>query len=250
MDWPFIKFYFRDWQSDTELRMCSLESRGFWLECMGIMNCAKRRGYLESPNGQKLSEKHIALLAGTNEETVKRCMAELLEHGVPDVEPNTGKWICRRMVKDTLRSRIAIESGKKGGNPALKKGREFDVSADLESCIKSFKFTKERERAIELWINHAKEQGKHYRVTSLRTLLIEWQDKSDEEFARAVQASVAANAKNIFEPDDKREEAERPEDKRYPDCPAGVVPMEFGGDYIRPGNKTDERIYNQKMGLV
>lgn len=42
----------------------------------------------------------------------------------------------------------------------------------------------------------------------------------------------------------------KPTEKGYPGCPSGVVPYEFGGNYVRPGNETDERIRREKMGLV
>ena len=46
-----------------------------------------------------------------------------------------------------------------------------------------------------------------------------------------------------------RESGLKPERKSYPDCPAGLVPYEYGGDYFRPGNEVDERLFKKKMGL-
>jgi uncharacterized phage protein (TIGR02220 family) len=122
MNWPFIKFYPRDWQADPELRMCSLESRGFWIECLCIMHSAKRRGYLETPQGQPLTDDHTARLMATFKGDLLRCKEELLLHGVPSVEDGTGVWYCRRMVKETQKAEKCSESGRRGGgNPNINK---------------------------------------------------------------------------------------------------------------------------------
>jgi len=119
MEFPFLKFYVRDWQADAELRMCSLESKGFWLECLCIMHHAKRRGYMESPQGHPLTDEQTARLIGTFKGDVKRCKEELLLHGVPSVEEETGIWYCRRMVKDTAKSIKCSKAGRKGGGSPL-----------------------------------------------------------------------------------------------------------------------------------
>ena len=122
MNWPFIKFYPRDWQADPELRMCSLESRGFWMECLCIMHSAKRRGYLETPQGQPLTDDHTARLMATFKGDLYRCKEELLLHGVPSVDEETGIWYCRRMVKETQKAEKCSESGRRGGgNPNINK---------------------------------------------------------------------------------------------------------------------------------
>jgi len=120
MKWPFMKFYTRDWQSDPELRMCSLESRGYWFECLCIMHTAKRRGYLETPNGHPLSDGQTARLMATFKGDVLRCKDELLENGVPSVEDESGVWYCRRMVKETRKAeKCSIAAKRGGGNPNL-----------------------------------------------------------------------------------------------------------------------------------
>ena len=128
MNWPFIKFYPRDWQADPELRMCSLEARGFWLECLCIMHSAQRRGFLESPKGHKLDDEQLARLTCTFKGDVYRCKSELLKHGVPSICEETGVWYCRRMVRETKKSEKCSQAGKYGGgNPDVtisKKNKE------------------------------------------------------------------------------------------------------------------------------
>ena len=125
MKWPFLKFYTRDWQSDFELRMCSLEARGFWFECLCIMHSAKRRGYMETPQGQPLTDEQTARLIGTFKQDVLTLRNELKEHGVPSFEEETGIMYCRRMVKDTEKAEKFSKLGKiGGGNPNLKKNKD------------------------------------------------------------------------------------------------------------------------------
>lgn len=125
MKWPFLKFYTRDWQSDFELRMCSLEARGFWFECLCIMHNAKRRGFMETPQGAPLSDDQAARLIGTSKGDVERLRGELLEHGVPSVDDDSGVMYCRRMIKDTQKAEKCSAAGKKnGGSPLLRKNKE------------------------------------------------------------------------------------------------------------------------------
>ena len=116
---PYIRFYVRDWQSDSELRMCSLEARGFWFECLCLMHNAARRGFLESPNGQKYSDDDLARLMATFKGDVYRCKQELLKHSVPSVEEKTGVWYCRRMVKEKEKADKCAAAGKRGGGSPL-----------------------------------------------------------------------------------------------------------------------------------
>ena len=121
MKWPFLKFYVRDWQSDFELRMCSLEARGYWFECLCIMHSARRRGYMETPQGVALTDDQTSRLMGTSKGDLLRCVNELTLHGVPSFEDGTGIMYCRRMVKDTQKAEKCSVAGKRyGGNPLLK----------------------------------------------------------------------------------------------------------------------------------
>ena len=138
MNLPFIKFYPRDWQADPELRMCSLESRGLWVELLCVMHSAKRRGFLETPQGQPLTDEQTSRLIGAFKDDLYRCKLELLEHGVPSVEDETGIWYCRRMVKETAKAEKCSASGKKGGgNPSLYKeiNKEEEKKPEARSHI-------------------------------------------------------------------------------------------------------------------
>ncbi len=132
MKLPFLKFFVRDWQADPELRMCSLEARGFWLECLCIMHTAKRRGYLETPTGAGLNDDETSRLIGTFKGDVLRCKEELLRHGVPSVEEESGVWYCRRMVKDSIKSAKCSAAGKRGGgNPSYSKKEKPEARSHI-----------------------------------------------------------------------------------------------------------------------
>ena len=121
MKWPFMKFYPRDWQADPELRMCSMEARGLWLECLCVMHSAKRRGYMETPQGLALTDDQTARLIGIFKGDLIRCKDELILHGVPSFEDETGIMYCRRMVKETAKAEKCSAAGRKGGgNPSYK----------------------------------------------------------------------------------------------------------------------------------
>jgi len=92
-----------------------------WIEMICIMTSAKRRGYLESPQGSPLNDEQLIRLIGTSKDTLYGCRKELLEAGVPSIEDETGIIYCRRMVKDDWKSKKCSQAAKTGGgNPALK----------------------------------------------------------------------------------------------------------------------------------
>lgn len=68
-DWWF-KFDFKLWRTDSKLRRCSLETRGFWLECI----CAMRESDSFELHG---SYEELGWLIGCSPEVVARCALEL-----------------------------------------------------------------------------------------------------------------------------------------------------------------------------
>ena len=120
MKMPFIKFYVRDWMGDPQLRMCSIAARGLWFEMICLMHGAKRCGFLETQAGKPLTDDETSRLTGTFKGDLYTLKQELLDHGVPSVEENTGIWYCRRMVKEEQKRNKCSLAGKAGGgNPAL-----------------------------------------------------------------------------------------------------------------------------------
>ena len=140
MKLPFMKFFPRDWQADTNLRMCSLEARGLWFEMLCIMAQSTRYGYLVNGDGKTpIADDSLTRLIGCSKDDLYRARSELLEHGVPSLELETNAWFNRRMVREDHKRGLCAEAGKSGGgNPALKKHSRTpdDQNPDSRSHIR------------------------------------------------------------------------------------------------------------------
>ena len=115
---PWMKFFPTDWRGDQALRICSLEARGLWIECLCLMHEADPYGYL-TINGRALDAGHLAKLTGMAEARIGELMAELEAAGVFS-RNRQGTVYSRRMIRDARRLRAARANGRKGGNPKLK----------------------------------------------------------------------------------------------------------------------------------
>lgn len=116
----WMKFYPADWQSDIELRSCSLAARGLWVELICIMQKADPRGYL-LVNGKKPTMALLAVLCGCSERDVSRYVAELEDAGVFSRDGG-GVIYSRRILRDIEKAATDKANGAKGGNPNLKGG--------------------------------------------------------------------------------------------------------------------------------
>ena len=119
MKYPYIKFYFRDWQANIELQTCSITARGVWIEMMCIMAQSERFGYLER-SGKAMDVENISRLIRVDIPTLNPAIAELERAGVFSRCDKTGAIYSRRMVKDNETAGKFAEFGKRGGNPSLK----------------------------------------------------------------------------------------------------------------------------------
>lgn len=113
---PAFYFYPADWI--RTLAPCSLRSRGLWADCLCHMHFARRRGYLEHPNGNAISEAELARMTGASLHEVQRCLVELERCGIFSRD-ESGVIFNRRMVRDTEISLKRKAAGKAGGNPLL-----------------------------------------------------------------------------------------------------------------------------------
>jgi hypothetical protein len=119
MKMPYCKFFPRDWLSDLKLRGCCLAARGLWADMLCLMAQSDRRGHLEV-GGKPMRSDDLARRIGERPGEVKRLLAELKAAGVFSRE--RGVIYSRRMVDDEKKRVEGQESGKRGGNPALKSG--------------------------------------------------------------------------------------------------------------------------------
>jgi len=117
---------------------------------------------------------------------------------------------------------------------------------DLSSVILKANLSPDRAASLDLWLQHKKEIGKSYKSTGLKSLIKKWADKSDAEFRAAVESSSSNGYEGLFEPKNNGRDL-LPSEKSYPNCPAGMVPYEFGGKFKRPGNAADEAAFRKAV---
>lgn len=99
------KFYWKDWQTDKKLRMCSIGARGLWMEMLCIMHDSEPFGHLTMDNGQPMSDLQLAILANVPVDLVEDLIPELLKKGVCSKDEN-GVLYCRRMIVEKQRSDV------------------------------------------------------------------------------------------------------------------------------------------------
>lgn len=117
---PWMKFYPSDWRADPALRMCSIAARGLWIEMLCVMHEAVPYGSLRV-NGNPVSDRQIAVLAGADIAETAEWLAELERAGVFSRDED-GVIVSRRMQRDKAKSDADKENGKRGGNPNLRDG--------------------------------------------------------------------------------------------------------------------------------
>jgi len=196
MKLPFIKFYPRDWQADSNLRMCSLEARGLWFEMLCIMAQAPRYGYLTNGDGRTpLSDDALTRLIGCSKDDLYRCRMELDAAGVPGVDEETGAWYNRRMIRDDHKRAICSKAGRDGGgNPALSKTvQNPDIQIpdtrnhiSIKATIKGDLY---RSDFDAFWKAYPRKVGK-------KAALAAWMKAKDKPGLDAIIASVSSQARS------------------------------------------------------
>ena len=109
---PWVKWFWRDWQTDAGVRTSSLAARALWFELLGIMHVGNTGGYLVI-NGKPPTAAQIAMLIGTTED-VEPLLAELESKGVFSRD-RRGVIYCRREINERKRAEASAKGGRKGG---------------------------------------------------------------------------------------------------------------------------------------
>ncbi|TIW09579.1 MAG: hypothetical protein E5V81_30495 [Mesorhizobium sp.] len=120
------KFFWSDWESDPNLRLCSLAAQGLWMRMLCIAAAHEPIGYVAIA-GKGLEEAALARLAGCAEAELGALLAELEQNRVFSRDRH-GRIYSRRMIADARKARAARKNGLKGGNPSLSKERAFSPS--------------------------------------------------------------------------------------------------------------------------
>ncbi|RWE66122.1 MAG: hypothetical protein EOS63_34745 [Mesorhizobium sp.] len=120
------KFFWSDWESDPNLRLCSLAAQGLWMRMLCIAAAHEPIGYVAIA-GKGLDETALARLAGCAEAELGALLSELGGNRVFSRDRH-GRIYSRRMIADARKARAARKNGLKGGNPSLSKERAFSPS--------------------------------------------------------------------------------------------------------------------------
>lgn len=114
---PWMKFYTSDWRSDPRLRMCSMASRGLWIEMICLMHEAIPYGHL-LVSGHCPTDAQLSVLAGAPSDQITALLGELESAGVFS-RTREGVIYSRKMSRMAKKAATARNNGKKGGNPTL-----------------------------------------------------------------------------------------------------------------------------------
>jgi hypothetical protein len=120
---PHTRFFWKDWEYDPALRLCSLAAQGLWMRLLCIAARANPVGYLVI-DGRPCTDDDIARLAGEPVDTVRALLDEL-ERNCVFSRTRKGIIYNRRMTRDAKRSAANRENGQKGGAVTAEKQKDF-----------------------------------------------------------------------------------------------------------------------------
>ena len=127
MKTPWMKWYPSDWRGDPLVKACTPITRYVWFEMLGLMHEARPYGYLLL-NGNPLDAATLGRVISVDGRTVAAALKELEGLGVFS-RTDEGVIICRRMIREGMRSEQAAEHGRKGAR--AKEGRRREVEEKL-----------------------------------------------------------------------------------------------------------------------
>lgn len=116
---PAFQFYAQSWLSDRELRKCSIEARGLWIDMLAIMHQSKIYGHLYD-GLDIVSNKNLAQDCRIPVKKLVKLIQELEVHNIFSRDIN-GVPFSRKMVRDekrrnSWRERQAKHRGKSAEN--------------------------------------------------------------------------------------------------------------------------------------
>jgi hypothetical protein len=106
-------FFWSDWQSDQELKLCPLFAQAIWMRCLCVAAQSKRRGYVLI-KGKKPANEDLARLFGCTVDEVVDGLEEIKNNEVCG-ETSDGILFSRRMVREAKRKAASRKGGKIGG---------------------------------------------------------------------------------------------------------------------------------------
>ncbi len=161
----WTKWFWQDWQADTNIKVSSLAARGLWIEMLAIMAKSEKRGFLML-NGKQIESKLLAKLIGEEESIVKNLLEELKENGVYSID-ESGIIYCRRMEREARLSNVRSKAGQLGGRKKkeIKSKKKAKTKANTEYASASASASEYASNNIDKILKYLNEQtGKNFRT--------------------------------------------------------------------------------------
>ena len=137
---PWFPFYWKDWNNNIELKMCSLAAKGLLIDIMSILwQEGGRLHQLKGMDKAELKGRLILMLGVTHADGMK-AIDELLEANRISFDEE-GVLYCRKLVEIHEKQAKLSEAGKKGGNPKLKPQVKPPLKPKVKAKDKEYKDT-------------------------------------------------------------------------------------------------------------
>jgi len=133
----WFKFYPNDWLSDPNLKLCSYEAKGIWMDLICYAHNSEKYGFLVI-NSKNFDKKMIKKVLNLKKSGIKSFL-ELIENGVIGIAED-GAFYSRRLLKEKKLADESREHGRKGGNPKLlKRGVKGKVIPEVRDKSKEIR---------------------------------------------------------------------------------------------------------------
>lgn len=91
-----FEFFPSDWMTDTALRMCSVETRGLWIDLLCLMYLSEKKGFLLIGK-EKLTDENLRKILRISKKKFQFLMTELLKYNLIKID-DLGVYFCKRIV--------------------------------------------------------------------------------------------------------------------------------------------------------
>jgi len=205
MNHPYLPLYTGDWKKDPRLSLCSVATRGVWIDLL----CSLHDGRIGQVTG---TPEQIARLCRCNAAECHAALLELQTSGAANVSERDGVFtvVCRRMKKAIIISQLRAEcASKRPSKPLAKPKQPPDIESEIEigfktrlgklfnrrvttpwseKELKAFAALSDLQEAdielIEVYYQAKIEQKNDFRRRDLLTLLNNWNGEVDRAKAR------------------------------------------------------------------
>lgn len=120
------KWFWKDWENDKALHLCSLSARGLWKDMLCIMHESSPRGFLKVDD-EPVTMEELASLVRAPLSDVEIAFAELEKRKVFSKNKDEIPY-CRRMTREEKKAKVARQNGSKGGRPSNSKTTDISPS--------------------------------------------------------------------------------------------------------------------------